>query len=252
MSDKYQFSIITSCKNSAKTLEQCLKSVEKQQFVKVQHIVIDACSSDNTPEILQNFARENLTSIVEADSGVYEAWNKGVAKILGTWIIFLGSDDELTSSTVLKDILNFIIINGDSKIFYGKVRKETPEGELLAYNGVPFVELDGKFDLPMRKLPPHPACVFHKSLFVDYPLFDERYKICGDSLHLGRILENEFPVFMPITVTKFRIGGLTNSRKMAIKKWREKWEVSKQLNYKIPRYLVFFSFLRAVVSRGRA
>lgn len=252
MCRSYDFTIITACRNSGRTLRKCLDSVKSQTQVSVQHIIVDSCSTDQTSVILEENSRQELTLIVEKDDGVYEAWNKGVAKIQGAWVLFLGSDDELASPTVLSDLLELIKSKPGFRIFYGKVWKETPDGEFIECNGIPWDELNGALDPPMRKLPPHPACIFHNTLFEDFPHFDENFKLCADSLHLGQILKKEAPIFLPLIVTRFRTGGLTNTRKLAVRKWLEKWMVSQKLGYKMPLSVTFVSLLRAFINQGRA
>lgn len=249
---EYDFSVITACWNSADTLEECLESVRKQINVRAQHIVCDAVSNDGTPDILQRYKNADLTTIIEPDNGVYEAWNKCVQRIEGEWVIFLGSDDSFDNPTVLSELLRKIKMYNNQRLFYGQVRKETPQGLLIDFNGVPFKELDGSLDPPMRKLPPHPACVFHSSLFDEYPHFDASYKLCADSLHLGTIMKDVQPEFIPVVVTRFRTGGLTNSRERSMLKWREKRRVAVSLGYILPFPVIAMSYIRAVLGQLRS
>lgn len=251
-SPDYDFSVITACKDSSATLEACIQSVAAQENVRVEHLIFDAESKDGSYEILQRLSRPELVVNVEKDGGVYEAWNKALKRVRGRWIIFLGSDDELASSTVMYEILQGMSRFPECRLFYGQVRKETLSGELISFNGEPFANYANKFDPPTRAFPPHPATFFHKSLFDDFPRFDESYKICADSLHVGRIIATETPQFLDFVVTKFRVGGISNSRRHALRKWNEKLRISRTLKYRIPLFLVFRSFAASVLNKLRA
>lgn len=247
----FDFTVVTACRNSADTLGACIESVKNQLDARVQHVVCDSVSNDATPEILAAMARPSLISIIEPDNGVYEAWNKAIAHATGEWIIFLGADDIFSSNSVLREVLWNINTRDPAKLFYGRVRKETFDGNLIGLNGDEFSTYEGQYDPPTIKLPPHPACFFHHSLFDDFPLFDEGFKICADSLHIGTILKTVTPEFLPVTVTNFRIGGLSNSRKNALLKWREKYWVTRKLDYHVPLAMLASSLLRAAINQMR-
>lgn len=251
MNDPYDFTVITACRNSAVTLASCIDSVKNQLGVKVQHVIYDCVSADATSKILASEARPSLIAIIEPDNGLYEAWNKAIPHATGEWIIFLGADDVFSSDTVLSEVLKQIKKYSLKKLFYGRVRKETLDGNLIGLYGEDFSNYENKYDPPTIKFPPHPACFFHCSLFDDFPLFDEGFKICADSLHIGTIIKVISPEFVPITITNFRIGGLSNSRKNALLKWREKLLITQRLDYYVPYFLLIKSLLRAIINQIR-
>src|SRR5438552_2583641 len=81
-------SIITAVYNAASTLEECLLSVRHQSYREVEHIVIDGGSTDGSVEILQRHSSLLAYWVSEQDSGVFDAWNKGLSKATGEWIAF--------------------------------------------------------------------------------------------------------------------------------------------------------------------
>lgn len=88
-------SIITVVLNGAATLEACLKSVSRHTCPGVEHIVLDGGSTDGTVEILKRHAARLSCWHSEPDKGIYDAMNKGLKRATGSWILFLGCDDEL-------------------------------------------------------------------------------------------------------------------------------------------------------------
>jgi len=89
-------SVILPTKNSEDTIRTCLKSVREQNYPNIGVIVIDACSSDSTREIAENFGAK----IIVSKTGRSIARNIGARKAAGEWILFLDSDMELDSSVI--------------------------------------------------------------------------------------------------------------------------------------------------------
>ncbi|NCT10072.1 MAG: glycosyltransferase, partial [Flavobacteriia bacterium] len=92
-------SVITVSLNSELTIEKTIQSVLNQNFTDFEYIIVDGKSTDNTLQIIKKyesqFHQKNIpfTWISESDTGIYNAWNKGLQLAKGDWISFLGSDD---------------------------------------------------------------------------------------------------------------------------------------------------------------
>ena len=90
MRRKYNFrmnlnlSVIIATYNSEKTLENALNSLLNQTYKNFEVIIIDGLSTDLTVTIIKKFQSQFFNNnisyqwISEKDSGVYEAWNKGI------------------------------------------------------------------------------------------------------------------------------------------------------------------------------
>ena len=96
-----KISLITVTYNADKFLETCFASVRAQKDVKIEYIVIDGGSTDDTINIIQ--ANKTLIShfISEKDRGMYDALNKGISLATGDIIGALNADDVLTSDAIL-------------------------------------------------------------------------------------------------------------------------------------------------------
>ena len=84
-------SVITPSRNSAEFLEDALLSVARQQGPRVEHIVMDCASTDNTIEILNRFPQVQWIS--EPDQGQSDAINKGFLRATGDLMGWLNADD---------------------------------------------------------------------------------------------------------------------------------------------------------------
>src|SRR5687768_8169523 len=73
-------------------LGQAIDSVLKQTYSKVEIIVVDDGSTDNSQDILIKY-KEKITFIKQANKGVGAARNTGVKNSSGEFVSFLDSDD---------------------------------------------------------------------------------------------------------------------------------------------------------------
>jgi glycosyltransferase involved in cell wall biosynthesis len=96
MSSEPLVSIVTPCLNPGARLRRCIDSVAEQTYSRVEHIVIDAGSSDGTVELLKQ--TRNLTWISEPDTGQTNAINKGIRMMHGEVFSWLNADDVLKPS----------------------------------------------------------------------------------------------------------------------------------------------------------
>lgn len=88
--------IIMPAYNADLYIEEAIQSVLHQTYKDWKLLIIDDCSSDHTPEIINSYT--NIDSRIqyirnEYNLGVAASRNKGVAMASGEWIAFLDSDD---------------------------------------------------------------------------------------------------------------------------------------------------------------
>ena len=92
-----KISIIIPCYNVEKYLSRCLDSVLGQSFDDFEAICVNDGSTDNTPEILEEYAKRDrrIRVITQENQGLSMARNNGKAVALGQYIYFLDSDDAI-------------------------------------------------------------------------------------------------------------------------------------------------------------
>jgi hypothetical protein len=86
-----RITILTPSKNGARFLVEAIESVRRQNYPNLEHIVLDACSTDDTLELLARYP--DVTVISEPDHGSHDALNKGLARATGEIIGELNTDD---------------------------------------------------------------------------------------------------------------------------------------------------------------
>lgn len=94
------FSVITPSLNQGRFLPDCIESVRAQAGVEVEHIVVDAGSTDGTLEVLGRYPYLKWTS--GADLGMSDGINKGFLRAAGDWMMWLNCDDYLLPGALAK------------------------------------------------------------------------------------------------------------------------------------------------------
>ena len=92
--------VVTPSYNQGDFLEETLRSVLRQDYPKLQYIVVDGGSTDQSNEILDRYAPQITHLIREPDRGQSDAICKGIALAEGEFFNWINSDDTLQPGTL--------------------------------------------------------------------------------------------------------------------------------------------------------
>lgn len=110
-----KFSVVTASFNQGRFIRQCIESVHSQG-VEFEHIVVDACSTDETLAVLREYPHLQWTS--EPDKGQTDAINKGFRRATGDWVMWLNADDYLKPGA-LASVSEFAESRANADVIYG-------------------------------------------------------------------------------------------------------------------------------------
>jgi glycosyltransferase involved in cell wall biosynthesis len=237
-------SIITSTFRAAEHLPRAIESVRAQTFDEFEWIVIDGASTDGTVDILGR--NEDVIDywISEPDTGIYDAWNKGVRKARGKWIVFFGADDYLLAPDVLSRAAAALSSTASQyHVVYGQIIVVNQAGEEVERVGTEWARVKRKFRSLMCL--PHPAVFHHRDLFQVYGNFDPAFRIAGDYEFLLRELSEHDALFVPgLVVTCMTVGGISSNPENSRKMMRETRLASRKNGQFLPGMSWVFAVLR--------
>lgn len=97
-----KFSIIVPVYNTAQYLDTCIASVKNQKFSNWELIAIDDGSSDGSGKLLDRYAAEDnrIRVFHQNNRGQFYARQKGIEMAEGDYLLFLDSDDQLTTDSM--------------------------------------------------------------------------------------------------------------------------------------------------------
>ena len=129
-------SVVTPSFNQAQFIEETMASVLRQDYRPLEHIVIDAASTDGTVGILQRWSAEHnspqyqLKWISEPDRGMGEGVNKGFARASGEIVGWLNSDDVYFDRFSVTAAVNALQAKAEIDAVYGDVALISEDGGL--------------------------------------------------------------------------------------------------------------------------
>lgn len=199
-----KLSIITINYNNLEGLQRTVESVIKQTSKDFEYLIIDGGSTDGGAAYIKSKSSHFDYWISEADSGIYNAMNKGIKVSNGEYLLFLNSGDVLVDD---ENILNIC------------TKKLT--GDIIAFDC--FLERNNKivgrrthvekptlFYVYKRGLK-HQSTFISRKLFDNNGLYDENYKIAADYEFWIRsfLKPNLDAAGLPVALTVYKLGGLS-------------------------------------------
>lgn len=181
MADGPLVSVITPTCNRAHMLPRAIKSVLSQTHDNLEHILVDDCSTDDTPEVASSIKDPRLRYIrLPENVGVVEARNVGLEAAQGEYVCFLDDDDEIFPEKLRLQLERFSITPPHVGLVYcGSVfRLEEGQEEVLVakpvLKGRVYGELLGKNYLTMF------APLVRRECFDVVGRFDPALASCSD------------------------------------------------------------------------
>lgn len=241
-----KLSIITINYNNAEGLRKTLASVASQTFRDFEHIIVDGGSTDESVEIIRQYAdneairlkdyeairQENckadkqalspnhlITSspiiwISEKDRGVYDAQNKGIRLAHGEYCYFLNAGDTFCNEHVLELIFkpltfNLSLLTSTPDILYGNEIIVDGNGQRIGIaRGVETPSFVDLYNSCMK----HQASFIRRSLFDKYGMYDVDMRICSDFDWFFRVIAFHDEVslqYKDIDIAYFENTGLS-------------------------------------------
>ncbi len=197
--------IITINLNNHTGLKKTFTSVFRQTFTDFEYIIIDGASTDGSYELIKENSDKLSFWISEADSGVYEAMNKGIIHAKGTFLLFLNSGDYLTGDNVLEKVFEEtysadIILCGCNILQKEKIVHTLIPEHNITFGYLYFTGIN------------HQSTFIRKSLFQKTGMYLQNFRYNGDIEFWLRaiIFNNASTISIPVIVTNYNLEGISS------------------------------------------
>jgi len=200
-----KISVIIATLNSESYLEEAIRSVlNNNANADIEIIIIDGGSVDSTIDIIQKYEANIAYWETGKDSGIADAFNRGVSKSSGDIIAILNSDDYWCEDTIVA-VNEGITRNPQADIYYGKIRYIN-----IANNYEYTLQPDiTKMHIRMNIF--HPAIFVRKACYQSIGLYNTDYKYAMDSEWCHRAIENNCKFeYLDKTLANMRLEGASD------------------------------------------
>lgn len=194
-----KFSVIVPVYNAGKYVDNCINSVIGQTYDNFELLLIDDGSTDNSPEICDNWAKKDprIKVIHKQNGGVSSARNEGIRQACGDNIIFIDADDFIHKTLLerclefahIYEVFNYQVV---SVLSYDEV-KDFPDGQTRIITLQSNQDRANYYKNSMLKKEFNTVCwrsCYKTSFLRDNNLFfDTRYSIAEDVLFNVKLVQ---------------------------------------------------------------
>ncbi|MEL1240140.1 glycosyltransferase [Flavobacterium flavipallidum] len=217
-------SIIVPNYNHAPFLKQRLESVFNQTYKDFEVIILDDCSTDNSREILLEYAQHPKVShcvLNKVNSrSPFKQWQKGIALAKGEYI-WIAESDDYCELDFLENLTKVFL--PDTVLAYCKSINVDKNGKTLGLNdwAVSFDKMkwatghinEGKNEIKnymrYRNCIPNASAVLFKKSAVDTVFFHNDFYYCGDWFFWLQLLQKGSVAYCNLPLNFFRRHTLT-------------------------------------------
>jgi len=234
-------SIIVAAKNSLPQLRRLVEDFRSRRPETANLIVVDGGSVDGTAAWLETVAAggraDDLRWISRTDCGIAEAWNRGVAMADGTWLLFLGCDDQFGDPEAWRRAVETLErLPQECGVAAFAIEMISPGGDSIDVV-MPRLGSHGEAMLAVNTIP-HQAAFHRRSLWNALGPFDAAFPVACDYEFLLRVLLSgiEIRTFEGPAPVRMTFGGaskqdpLENLRefraaqlKHGVRRFRPRW-----------------------------
>lgn len=205
-----KISIITVVYNAEAHLRDCIESVLAQDYHDIEYILIDGASTDRSYAIAKEYQDRMAILISEADKGMYDALNKGIALATGAVVGILNADDILANKHVISQLATIFEREKVSGV-YGDLNYVAPDNITQIQRKWRSAPARPK-DVALGWMPAHPTLYLKRELFEQFGGYSLDYGSAADyELMLRFLYQHKITTcYLPVLMVNMRNGGMSN------------------------------------------
>ena len=199
-------SVITVSFNSGKTIRRTIESVTNQTYDRIEFIMIDGGSTDDTLSIIDEYLDAVSLLVIEPDQGIYDAMNKGIQAANGDWIHLLNSDDYYASPDALESAVR--VLDPMCTNYFSMWRESTGHDRILQ------TWKFSRWRLFISAFLPHPALIVSRAQYDAVGLYDVNFRIAADHDMILRLTKRWAGRGHDFPLTVMQQGGASEANKL--------------------------------------
>ena len=202
-----KISVITPSYNQAQYLEETILSVLDQNYERLEFIVIDGGSTDQSVAVIRKYESRLAYWVSEKDYGQAHALNKGLAQAGGDIVAYLNSDD-LYEAGAFAAVVSWFQQHPECEWLCGDTRMfgEQHETQIISAQ----VPKSAAHALSWAYAAPQPGMFWRRSLLSEG--FDERWRYCFDhELYVRLLLAGHRCEHLPQTLAAYRLHATSKT-----------------------------------------
>jgi glycosyltransferase involved in cell wall biosynthesis len=244
-----KISVIIAVYDGVDSIENAINSVLKQNYSAIELLVIDGGSKDGTLEVIEKYLDHISFFETGQDSGISDAFNRGVIQSTGDVIVILNSDDYWESGAV-HEVVRLFNENPGIDIVHGRIRYIDSLRQ-SSYIKTPCIN-----DMKKYMSVYHPTMFAKRKAYDSVGLYNEHYMCAMDSEWVHRALSKKIQFLASHEVlSNMALGGRSDTEfKQALTEYRQSVITHKIANkpyayayyglHLLMKYLVKISILR--------
>ncbi len=166
--------VITINLNHGRGLRATAASIAEQSLKPFEWLVVDGGSSDESLDVIEEFAPAITAWWSAADRGVYDAMNRGLERARGAYVLFMNAGDRLADAEALARIADALRASDAPDLLLCGTVLDLPSG-LRVYRSPRAPSRFLRFGLPAY----HQATVIRRALHLEVP-YDLALPISAD------------------------------------------------------------------------
>ena len=232
-------SIVTVVRNAAKVIEQTIVSVLQQTYGNIEYIVVDGGSTDGTIDVIRKYDDKIDYWVSEPDSGISDAFNKGIKLAAGDFVGILNADDRLSPDQIANGVS--ALRTSEADFVFGDLLYHDEAGNIVhRINGDPAYARTIRSKMPELC---HPTVLARRSAYERIGLFDTAYRYAMDYEWVLRLhINGGKGIYVKDVVGHMGLGGtsdvsylkaLREVRDIAARYGRPGWLVELEYRYRV-------------------
>lgn len=215
-------SVVSVVLNDKFGLEKTIQSVQNQQSLKIEHIIVDGGSTDGSAILASMHSSIPVES--KKDGGIYPAMQRGADAATGEYLIFCNAGDLLFG----RDYLSHSVAQMKQRCTdwgFGPIIELTVRNT-FAWVPANVAATAGSI-IARKDFVPFPSFIIKREMFQRLGGFSCNYTIAGDFELICRVATVSNPFVFTEPIAQFTAGGISYTK--ADLAWKEEISIRKEI-----------------------